>query len=299
MSILAPQIEFEPKVVGEVKGARRVVLGGMGGSALPGRVLCGLYPGRVSLHLDYDLPQAPPEDALYIAVSYSGNTEETLSFFEAARARGYRLAVVASGGILLDNAKECGVPYVVVPKRGEPRDQFIILIKSILALMRERGSAWDAYPHVEQDVETRALALLKEISGKTPIIYSSTRNEPLAYIAKITLNETGKTPAFLNVFPEMNHNELQGLEHLSSQFVPVLLCDMEDDPRVSHRMDVFEEVMRAQGSSVVRVEVPKGTRIHTILYAWLLFRKVGHLVALEKGVVADETPLIAQFKKLL
>lgn len=299
MSILPAQIEFEPKVVGEAPRKSRVVIGGMGGSALAGRVLQDLYPGRIALHLDYNLPTPAPEDALYIALSYSGNTEETLSFFDEALTRGAPIAVITSGGALLERAKKTGTPYIVVPVLGEPRDQLLILIKSILALMKEHSGEWNTYPHVEKEVGDEAHRVSKAISGRAPIIYSSNRNEALAYIAKITMNETGKTPAFSNVFPEMNHNEIQGLEHLPRHFLPLLIRDNTDHERIVRRMDVFKEVMNRQGTEVVEVSLPKGTRIHSILYAWLLFREVGHLLALQKGIEPDKTPLIAEFKNLL
>ncbi len=306
--ILEEQIAFSPKVQGNPAKAATVVCGGMGGSALPPRVLAELLPEtHFILHRDYDLPREQPAGALYVATSYSGNTEEAVSFFEAAHAKGYATAIITSGGTLLTRAGELGIPHVIVPTGMPPRDEFVALTKALIALIgnEEALEEWNAYPSVMKEAEGSGAALSKALQDRIPLVYASGRNEPLAYIGKITLNETAKIPAFSNVFPELNHNEMQGLDALGtnaaliSPFTIVLVRDASDRQRVRARMDAFEAVMRKRNIPVHAVSLPEGSRIHALLWFWLSVRAAAHELASVYGVPADDTPLIEDFQKLL
>ncbi len=76
----------------EVAPADHVVVVGMGGSGMAGRVatlLADESPAVVHVHQDYGLPSwSVPKGALVVAVSYSGNTIETVSAVEQALASG-------------------------------------------------------------------------------------------------------------------------------------------------------------------------------------------------------------------
>ena len=298
------QVAYTPEVVGEVSPALSIVVGGMGGSGLPGRVLRTLMPERsISVHQDYGLPTPASAHALYIALSFSGDTEETLSFFDAVQAREYNSVVITSGGLLLERAKEAGVPYVVVPSGMQPRDGLLALIKALLAVIGEEDelAEWSAHPSLEKEVGEAAATLAGEVSNRMPLFYASNRNEPLAYIAKIICNETAKVPAFSNVFSEMNHNELQsfGGPAKGAPLTAVLIRDADDHERITKRMDAFSSLLLEQGVPVYPLTLPKGTRAYQTLWLWLALRSAAHALAAQYGVPADEVPLIQRFKGML
>ncbi|MBU2329910.1 hypothetical protein KKG57_00385 [Patescibacteria group bacterium] len=305
-AFLKEQCAYVPEIVGDIPATSSVVCGGMGGSALHARVLQGQLP-HIQMHTDYGVPENASPDALYIATSYSGETEETLSFFNEAQERGYRTAVIAAGGSLLAKAKAKNIPYIEVPSGREPRDAFLVLVKALLALLgeQERMAAWSAYPDLEEETLEEAKLLATSLEAGIPLIYSSQRNEPAAYLAKITLNETAKVPAFSNTFPELNHNEIQGLDplgktaELSEPLVVVLYKDASDHERIQVRMDALEEVLRKRNVKVVSIAFPEGTYEYKVLWSLMLVRTAAHLLADTYGVMADATPLIADFKKLL
>ena len=56
--------------------------------------------------------------------SYSGESGETLACFEQAGALGARRIVAATGGALVDRAREAGVPVVGLPAIVEPSAAF-------------------------------------------------------------------------------------------------------------------------------------------------------------------------------
>lgn len=302
---LDSQLAYIPQVIGQQAAAPFLIVGGMGGSAIPALVLryLGVTP-YVIMHRDYGLPEHVPAGSACIAVSYSGNTEETLAFANEALSKGLPLSVIASGGALLTLAQERGLPYVQVPAVAEPRDAILATTKALLTLTGEYAlladSAFDAGA-AEQAGETLAPLL----AGAHPIFYSSVRNEALSYIAKIQCNETAKIPAFSNLFPELNHNELQGFgvatgnESLLTPIVTVFIRDTSDSERIRRRMDLTEELLSEKGVRVVSVDLPEGSRAQSFLYGWWLLRTAARALAAKSGVAPDETPLIAAFKAKL
>jgi glucose/mannose-6-phosphate isomerase len=241
-----------------------------------------------------------PGGSRCVAISYSGNTEETLSFANEAIAKGLPLAIIASGGQLLELAKKESLPYVEVPKGPEPRDAIVSTAKALLALIGESellaGTSFDASVAGGEGVE-----LATVLANATPVFYSSGRNEALSYIAKIQCNETAKIPAFSNVFPELNHNEMQGYESAdrTAHQVAVFIRDASDSDRVKRRMDLTETLLKEKGVRTARIELPEATREEAFLYGWLLSRATARALAERYGVAPDATPLIAAFKAAL
>jgi glucose/mannose-6-phosphate isomerase len=292
---------YVPEVIGTFPAAPFLVIGGMGGSALPALILRFLDASPyVVMHRDYGLPSRMAEGASCIAISYSGNTEETLSFAEVALANGLPLAVIASGGALLAFARDKGLPYVEVPAGPEPRDAILSTAKALLALVGEGPLLADtAFDQAAAEGEGTALAVL--LADTVPVFYSSGRNEALSYIAKIQCNETAKVPAFSNVFPELNHNEMQGFESAerAGPLAAVFIRDAGDSERVKRRMDLTESLLSERGVRTARITLPEGSRSQAFLYGWWLARGTARALAERYGVAPDETPLIAAFKAAL
>ncbi|HYE23262.1 MAG TPA: SIS domain-containing protein [Candidatus Paceibacterota bacterium] len=294
---------FQPKLEGEVSDFASVIVGGMGGSALPALALQSCTHTPLTVHRDYDLPDHAPKDALYVAISYSGETEETISFLDAAHNRGHQTVVITTGGTLLSKAEFLKTPRIMVPKTGlEPRDAFGFLTKALAALLKEEEVLRALDTQIIVD-ERSVLHLANALQDRIPLLYASTRNEAHTYIAKILLNETAKVPAFANVFPELNHNEFQGIDpkgptDLAKDLVPVLFEDRGDHQGIRRRMKLFRELMDERGLETHALQIPEG-RIEGILYIWQLFREASHTLAGSYGVEADATPLIAEFKKRL
>lgn len=292
---------YVPSFTGEPLDTRVLVCAGMGGSAFPARVLRMLQasPYLIS-HQDYGLPPKMPPKAEYVAISYSGETEETLSFVREAFAAELPLSVITSGGTLLTFAREHGIRYVSVPSGLVPRDAVVVMSRALLALLGE-----DALLPADAEFDLAAAeregeALASELSGLIPIVYASTRNMVISDLGKVLFNETAKVPSFANVFPEMNHNELQSFEGADvARFAAVFLKDGTDDERVLKRMALTERLLKERGVLTVSLELPSSTRAETFLYAWCLLRSSAQSLAHAQGVEPDATPLIEEFKRLL
>ena len=185
--------------------------------------------GPVLVSRDYRLPGFVGRDSLVLAVSYSGNTEETISAFEDARAKGAQIAVVTTGGQLGSLAEKAGIPLITIPAGLPPRSALGYLF-SPLALIVEKIGLADSMMYElrettavlkeireeiyadEPDEANPALKLARELKDCIPVIWAAGSDLEVAAMRwKGQINENAKAPAYYNRFPELNHNEFTGL----------------------------------------------------------------------------------------
>ena len=301
MDSLSHMLELENAPV----TAEHVVFGGMGGSAAAAHGAAALLaPGRtVCVHESYELPAVVPAGTLHIAVSYSGNTEETLSFFEAALARGEQVAAVTSGGELLSRARELGVPIAVVAEDITPRDAFPYLLRATLALLGE-NELISEIANVQPDDETLskvAADIAAFLEGKTPLIYMTERAALVGRIMKMYWNETAKIPAFISVLPARSHDELQGFDkngphfELAKQFGVLMLKTEGTHPRTIAQQDAYAELLKEAGIDVREVALP-GSGAELLFSGWRLGGLAARAFAEKHGLDPDDTPLTREMK---
>ena len=209
-----------------------IILCGMGGSGHPGDLLNALSLHTVPLyvHRNYNLPAdylagMNLNHPLVIASSYSGNTEETLTAYQAAQKKGFPLLGSAAGGTLKEWAKRDGVPFSSIDYPNmQPRHTLFAAFTGIYRALKNSGLAPDitsdlkhtAYvlAKITPDLESPAKKLAHAIKGKVPVYNSSDSLGFAAKNFKIQTNENAKYPGFWNTFPELNHNELIGFSKL-------------------------------------------------------------------------------------
>lgn len=310
------QLDYEPVIENErrLKRGEKIIITGMGGSNLIGGIIAIRKPAlEVVEHRNYGLPTLPNRElkkSLIIASSYSGNTEETISAFLAAVKRGLNVAAVSVGGKLLELARKHKKPYVQLPHNSiPPRLAIGLSLKAVLKLAGEKELLKETNEAALllkiSELERAGKALAKKLKGHAPIIYSSQRNLPIAYNWKIKFNETGKIPAFVNQFPELNHNEMIGFDlvaanrELSKPFYFLFLKDLADHPRISKRMNVTERLYWERNLPVEVLVLGGKTVFHKIFSSLLMADWTAYYTALEYGVDPEAVPMIEEFKKLI
>ncbi len=313
------QFEFEPEVINTENLSRHKssIIAGMGGSHLAADILqMGVLPMRLTTHSDYGLPTHIPDEelkgSLVIASSYSGNTEEAINAFETARSRGLLLAVIASRGELLERAQDAGVPFVDLPNTGiQPRMGIGFQLRAIAKILQlenilEETQNLSQTLHPDP-LEEQGKMLAERLAGKIPVVYASRINYAIAYYWKITLNETAKIPAFYNVLPELNHNEMIGFdrhtanEELLKNITFIFLKDSADHPRVQKRMEILKQLYNTRGLPVEEVDMNAsgGNIWHKAFSSVLLASWTAYHFAEASGVEANDVPMVEAFKKAL
>lgn len=310
------QFSYEPEIENQENLAKKseFVVVGMGGSALGALLLKAWKPELdMIIRRDYGLPELPEEklrNKLIILSSYSGNTEESLDAFFEARKKKLDIAVISVGGKLLSLAKENNIPYIQLPDTGiQPRMALGFSVKAFLKLTGEEEELRKikelATTLNPADSEEEGKKLAEKIKNYIPIIYVSTRDLPLAYVWKIKLNETGKIPAFCNVFPELNHNEItsfdvkESTKELNNKFYFIFLKDMEENPKILKRMEVLEKLYRDRNLKIEILELKGKDFWHKAFLSLALADWVAYYTALEYGQNPEQIPMQEEFKKLI
>ena len=306
------QFGFNPRIENEsqLQAKKKYLVAGMGGSHLAADLVQVVYPKcDIAVHSDYGLPEMPDiEERLVVAFSYSGNTEEVLGAYEEARQRGLALATISIGGELLKRARKDMMPYVVLPDTGiQPRAALGFSVLGLLKLMgweRELKElsmlASVLHPEALRQIGT---SIAGTLAGKVPVVYASRANAPVAYNWKIKFNESAKIPAFYNLFPELNHNEMNGFDaipatqELSRVFHFIFLRDEHDDPRILKRMNVLQSLYKERGLAVMVVSMEGATAWQRIFNSLLTADWAAYYLALHYGAEPEAVPMVEEFKK--
>lgn len=313
---LPDQFAFTPEIVQSDTLPREhagAVVCGMGGSALAPDFLTAWDGADAALaglrvHRGYGLPNLPDLDRrLIIASSYSGNTEETLDAYDAARARGLALAAVTVGGELLARAQRDGIPHIILPATGiQPRMAIGYSTVALAAILRHTRAQRELAELAARLDATGAEGGGEELAGalgdRTPIIYAGERNAAVARFWKIAVNETGKNPAFTNVLPELNHNEMTGFDvgpkarGILGRFAIILLTDAEEDPRIVRRADALRDLLSERGIPVHIVPLAGATRFERIFQSVVTACWTAYHLALRDGAEPELVPMVEEFK---
>ena len=244
------------------EGVRSIAILGMGGSGISGELCRSLLAPVATVPVatvrDYDLPAWVGQDTLVFAVSYSGNTEETLAAVAEAARRGARVVAVTTGGALAEEAAVGGYAAVTVPGGLMPRAALGYVGLPPLVVCARLGLA----PGLDADLAAvpalvgrrmqecgrgvpsegnLAKQLAGRLAGTLPVIWGT---EGLAgcaaYRWKCQINENAKAYAGWAVFPELNHNEVVGLYHPEASAAPVgivVLRHEAEHPRTARRIE--------------------------------------------------------------
>lgn len=251
------------------KNIKKVCIAGMGGSSIGGELLVSLSYrfSKIPFFIvrDYNLPKFVDSKTLLIIVSYSGNTEETLSFFEQAKGSN-NILCISSNGVLEDQAKKEKIPLLSIPKGYPPRGAIAYLFFPILEILRKskimnikKDSLKDTIEILEENKDT-AKTWAEEVSGKLkeklPFIYSIYDFRTVARRWSTQINENSKSLAHWAVFSELDHNELVGWENpkeiLKRTFI-FILRERDGDKRINKRIEITSELIKEFSGEIVNV----------------------------------------------
>lgn len=319
------QLEHEFEVTGDrlrvTGGFSNVVYIGMGGSALAA-TLSVSWPGYslpFEICRQYHIPAYVSEKTLFIACSFSGNTEETLSALAEAEQSGAKIVVIASGGKLQEVAEAKNYPLLLVPKVQQPRYAVLYMFKALATVLEAAGLAKDTTKHEISDAanflrqkvaewtatvptkDNPAKKLAEELAGKSIVVYAGPLLAPAAYKWKINFNENAKNVAWWNQYPEFNHNEMIGwASHpVEKPYGIVDLRSNLEHPRVQKRFEVTEKLLSGRRPAPNVVQVQGETILEQLLWAVAFGDFVSVYLALLNGVNPAPVDLVEKFKTKL
>ncbi|HIA92257.1 TPA: bifunctional phosphoglucose/phosphomannose isomerase [Candidatus Saccharibacteria bacterium] len=296
-----------------------IVVGGMGGSNQPAILAKNWLQSRLSLPIEivpgYDIPASVTKKTLFIASSYSGNTEESLSALEQAEEAGAQIVVMTSGGKLADIAAEKNYPVYMLTTGIQPRYALFNAVSAITHLLEDSGFVEGAVSELEAagdnvqkavenwlpEVET-ADNLAKQIAqkavGNSVVIYGGPLLKSAAYRWKITINENAKNVAWYNEWPEFNHNEFIGWS-VAPENKPYFVVELQSNlehPRVNKRFEISNDLLAGNMPTPYIVDVVGDTQIEQLLWAIKLGDFASLYLAVLNGVDPNPVHLVEELK---
>lgn len=302
--------------------AEQIVVSGMGGSALGGRIIKSLATGQLPIPIDivtdYDLPEYVDEKTLVIVSSYSGNTEETLSALEQALERKAMIFIITTGGKLQEKANTEGIAaYVFEPEynpSGQPRMATGYMVGSVFSLLSSLrlldfsdGEFSAAISQLSDFIEkfekagSVASDLAGSINNKIPVLVASGHLLGAIHVLKNQLNETAKSFSAMFDLPELNHHLMEGLVNpeANKSLIFVLTKSKLYHERVQRRFEITTEVLEKNGISYVEYECQGETKFQQVLEILALGSFIQLFLAEKYNVDPVSVPWVDYFKQRL
>ena len=296
---------------------------GMGGSGVSGDVLSLLSKEvsskNVTVRKSYSIPKKLIEvNTFCLFISYSGNTEETISGLEDAIKNNLNWAVISSGGKLIDLELEHSKEYIKIPEGLQPRAAFGYLTQAVCKVvdvvegtdflkdLRDAGDYLNDILNKKEDSEIyiEAKSIASQVNKKTCVIYGGTElSELVASRWKTQINENSKSKAFVGSMPEVHHNEILSwdadLEGSKSSFVLIFLRDDSENSQISKRFNLTKKLLGEKVNIFNIKPKSKGTTLIKLMELVLLGDLFSLSLAKELNMVPEDIEGIENLKKLL
>jgi glucose/mannose-6-phosphate isomerase len=295
------------------RDASGVVVLGMGGSAIGADLVRGVFADRLRVPLqvirDYDLPAFAGPTTFVVASSHSGATEETVSAANQALERGCPLAVIATGGPLVDRATADALPLLRFDPEPQPRLAVgwgVVLLAGLLErcgfmevtddeVEEAAQRAAQRYAACSPDVPTER-NLAKQLAfaavDRLSIVVGSGHLSAVARRWKTQMNENAKSWAAWDELPEGTHNTVAGLREpdtLREHLFVALLASSNDHPRNRLRRELLGDLLEQASTPATHIEAEGRGRLAQAFDLVVLGDLLSIYLAVLYGV--DPTPV--------
>jgi glucose/mannose-6-phosphate isomerase len=300
---------------------RKVVFAGMGGSAIAGDVVKDWTDGISRVPMEavrgYHLPAYVDEDTLVFMVSYSGDTEETLSCMLDAAKKGCKIVCISSDGAMQRAAKELKLPILGLPRMAAARVSFPYLLAPIPYVLaklnilpldsveKEMNEATEMVAKLTKEYaiekpfeKNYAKQVAFQIFGSVPVIYSYSQYRSVGLRFKTQVNENCKLPARCDVFPELDHNEIMSWEAskiILKHYTLILLRGPEEPEEVKTRIEVLKEKFFKKAKGIIEIQTQGQTTLARMLHQ--LF--TADMISLYLAVLLRRDPVASQTFQIL
>lgn len=286
-----------------------ILISGLGGSATGADFAKAIADQEgsvpVVVNRDYGVPRWLGSGSIMLAVSYSGNTEETLSAYDAAVDQGAGIVAVTTGGELAKRAESDGWPVVLVPGGQPPRTALGYLLVPTVRILESLGVI-PAQPVSEAIVglskvakswrvenpfdQNKAKSLAARLHGSLSVLYGLGGWESaVAYRWKAQINENAKRMTFSHAYPELCHNELLGWIGADLQGVSdwkaIVLGDGSESAKMKMRAQMVADLAKNQAETIW-VEEAGGS----LLERMLRLTHLGDYVSIYMAALGEQDP---------
>ena len=317
---LPEKVRVGDKVIDYAETVNKVVFAGMGGSAIAGDLARDWLDSAINVPMEsvrgYHLPAYVDDKTLTFLISYSGNTEETLSCMLDALKKGCIIVSISSNGALTRVSNALGLPVIGLPKMAAARVSFPYLFAPIPYMLAKLG----LLPHKKAEEMTEATDMIEKLTseyaietplgknqakkaalqifGTVPIIYAHGPYRSAALRFKTQVNENCKLPARCDFFPELNHNEIMGWEaspKILKHYTLVLLRSEDEPEEVRTRIEALKAQFFGKAKSILEIQAQGKTLLTRMFH--LLF--TADMISLYLSVLHHRDPVASETFRIL
>jgi len=286
---------------------------GMGGSSIVGSYVREILKQKSPLPLDivrnYFLPEWISKDWVVVAVSYSGNTEETLASLAQAEERGSKILIITSGGKMAKDFSH--YPQVLVQDGIQPRAALPLMLSKALPISEALiGVPTTDLNSISENLTSASKnwgksipapsVIAERLHNRIPLFIGAQHLSPVAYRAKCQINENSKAEAFNSEIPEANHNEIEGFPNSKKTPVtPVFLRSKDEDIRIRQRMDIAMNLYSEIGLNPINLNSIGRSKTESMLTLTHYLDMVSVELAEKRGIDAVDVKRIRELKTRL
>jgi len=295
---------------GRIRWDGPVLFCGMGGSGSAGDFASIIleYMGRrgiLGVYKGFRIPPWTGPDTLVVAVSYSGNTYETVSCAREALQRRAKVVAVTSGGILEKYSSKWGIKLIRVTSGLVPRAALAEMVGAIVGALEPQEGSKPENSLVDSLSEALAKpsfedmrSLASSFYDEGPIIVSSCG--VFGIVAdrwRTELSENSKVIAKSEIYPESGHNDIVAWQ-ASGERASFIVVEGPWEPECGRIMDQVTSVYSEIGP-LVRYKPSSEDLPSAMLEAALAGGFFSIALALERNIDPLDTSIISRLKEAL
>lgn len=297
-----------------IKEFSQIVISGLGGSGIGGTILNDMVRNiskvPIIINKTYQIPSCVNNNTLFVACSYSGNTEETINALQHAIKKNAQVICITSGGKISEIVNKKKLPCILIPAGMPPRACLGYSLVQLLFLVKKCGIiSWNIKSSLLKGIEnitvhnTKIINQAKKISdaihNKITAIYCTDRYEGMAVRLRQQLNENSKVLAWHHVIPEMTHNEIVGWTENHENIAVVFLYADTDLEKNIRRTHFLKQVVKKYKSSIVEIKLSGKDEIIKLIEYIHLTDWVSIFLAQKRNCDPTEVRIIDKLKKYM
>lgn len=309
----AVEIFKETNIFTEQKTFQNIVIAGMGGSGIGATLVKDLIQNECGLPVivskDYHLPAFVNQHTLFIASSYSGNTEETLNALKDAEKKLATIYVICSGGEMEQMAKKKNYPFLTIPEGMPPRAamgyslSFLCMLLNKLAITKidssQLSQCADFLKTHQQSIKKQASEIAEKIHKTIPVLFCTEGFEGATVRACQQLNENSKMLCWHRVVPEMNHNELVAWNKSYGQLSTIFFLSDLTFYRNQKRMELLANQTQKLVNNQIEVRMIGSNLLEQNLFHVHLFDWISYFASVLNQVDASDIEVLIKLKSEL
>lgn len=315
------------KLPANFKQIDKIVVNGMGGSALGTHVLQSVFFSDLKIPIElvngYQVPGNVNDKTLYIMSSYSGTTEEPISTYTEVKRRGAKIFGIASGGVLASWIKQGKIAgFIYEPKfnpSGQPRMSLGYSFGAQLGLLKKLNliklSAAEIANYLKQidgfkrkfgaDKPAQANAAKKlalQLKGRLPVVIAAEFLAGNAHVFANQLNENAKTFVSYFLLPELNHHLIEGLRFPKSNPANLAFVFLESrlfNQRIITRYSITKKIVTKHHLKVESYSATASDKLGQVFEVLVFGSYVSFYLAILNGLNPSLIPWVDFLKSEL